>query len=813
MPNDIQFQNGNPGAPVPATGNTPPVNTLVPSDVKFGDPSQTQVPSDDPTQAPNTPTMFQGFMQSLVDSSGLPRFGASIKQAGLMTKDISHDIFGTAELTPEQKDEITSGNIIVPGANGTTRKVKAFQNPIDAMGVGLSASSFITPVGEAGAGFTLAKQSPWIFRLLKETAPFAVTQALGQGAQDVGEGKSAPQALTDTALNYVTSVASFGLLKGFGGALKATAGALLKSDIVKAANKSLLDFVGKTLSLDGRFAQGTNITAKDAALQTSSLTKQFEVAHKEAIDAFAKTAQTPTNFGDVYKGVIAKVNNVFDSLFKAKDAKYGEVFTKDMFPNTAPKQGAYGEIFDALDRSKKVLGLNDVSPEAVKGMPVREIGRMAYENQQLMDSPAGRYISDIEDKIGTREKPNAVSMHDLNQLYTSAPVSPNVVHDKAIADMMTSMYRGAGQELQRSTDPRAKAVLSAWDEAHTKWSDLRNMMNTKFANTFKNIGDAQAFVEKIMSTKPGAYTQKIIDALDPETRAQISDIIYNKVLQVSRSMSADYNKGGAAVEKMLDTWSPTGLITPQHESVLRSYASAMQGTYEDLASYLKNLTTETPEAAKTAIEAGSALEKAKGAQGAVKTATTIEDTMNERPLFKKNEDGSYDFSNLSKVVDKINTDGRYDGLVKQLEMLDKSKEGGSGKVLAVTKGVMGASLFHTHPFVALGLMRSSIADLFGKSAEKITTDDLSKYISEQVGSGKMSEEQFNGFLMNVLTGKFKVAGDILSKVVAGTANQAKEGATDKIFPQAMPDWFKQEFENQTGEAPSDTDWQSYNTQQ
>ena len=780
--------------------------------------------ADSVANQPNTTTSpeatgnaFTGFMNGMLDATTLPRWGAQAQKLELQTK----DLFG-GQLTDTEREELATNMFNEKGVGGEDRKIAAFgsdadnqgkpmgfKSVLDSAGVGLSASSFLVPVGgEAKGAFALAKSAGWFGKLLKDTAPFAVTQALGQGAQDLGQGKGAPQALTDTAVNYITAVGGFGLLRGAGALIKATAGSLMKSDIVKSANQALIDFVGKTLSLDGRFAQGGAISAKDANLQTQYLTKQYNAVHNDAIDAIANTIKTPTDSTAIYKTVVDKVNNVFDNLFQAKDAKYGQVFSKDMIPNTKPEVGAYSQIFDAIDRTGAQLA---------EGAPVTsKTGEMFFNGKA--NSPAMDYLYSIQDALGPRSNPSPVSMFKLNQLYTSAPVSSNSVENKAIKDMMTSLYRGAKDELAGSTDPRASETMKAWNEAHDQWSNLREMMATKFRDTMRNVSDVGSAVENFMNSEPDVPTVNAINQLDPATKESMSEVMFNKALDLTRQppFASDYNAGGKALTKMLDNWSGTGLISPQHESILRSYADAMQGTYDDMANYLKNL-TENPTMEAGTLEKQTAaqgaegkLSSAQGAQARLDTGSAIEKQLGGKPLFKMNEDGSYDFTNLSKVIDKVNTNGQYDELVKQLEMVDKLGEHSSKTLVGVTKAAIGASLFHAHPFVSLGILRSSASDIFGKTADKVTSTDMAKFISKQMGAGKFSEQQYNQFLTSVLMGDFKTAGDVFGKAFIGTTNQGKQSITNTIFPQPeMPDWFSQNFQNQTGEVATPDHYQQF----
>lgn len=721
---------------------------------------------------------------------------ATANQLVFQVKDLSHDIFHTPGLTEKEQQQLSSQSYDF----GSLGSVKSWQNPLQAAGGGAQLASYIVPLGPEAQG------AKWITNLLRMSAPFAITQTVGGALSDVGEGKSGGATLGDAALNYLGSVAGMAIFKGLSSGLKATAGVLLKSEIVKSANMATLDFVNRAMSLDGRFAQGEAITAKDAALQTKALQNAYEPVHKQAMDAFAQTVQTPTTWDDVYRGVQDKVSNFFDGMVKAKDARYADVFTETMVPNANPTKGFAQPTFEALDRAKAITGAGALPEAGAKMSPADfNAAQDAIANQ---DSPLAKYVSLVESKIGTADKPKPLSMKDFDQLFTSAPIEGDPKQNKAITDISTSLYESAKSELAKSSDPEAAKTLQAWNEARTQWLNVRKVASTKFFGDIKSVGDAQAFVENMMSSKPSVYTQKIIDGLDADTKGRMSDIIYNMALQRSRTMNANYSVGGKAVQDMLDRWSPTGLIDPLHESVLRSYSQAMQGTYDDAAQMLGRLTGSEFED----TGASAAMKTAQESQIKATAAADLQKAMGSKDLYKVNDDGTYDFTNLAKTVDKINNSGEYDQLAKYLSTVDSLENVASNKLSALVKGTFGAFMFHQHPFVGLGLISSSLSQLTGKDAAKITSSDISKLTGDLIKTGKLNPEGFTKFLTAMISGDFKSAGGILAKFVTGGVTKT---ATDTVnpapTPDEMPDWFTQGFKDRTGSDATPDHWADFNS--
>lgn len=781
LPANFNFNAGGSAQAAPAAP------AMLPADFNFNNPAPT-----DTNISGNESHPVSDFISSALEATPFPKFLASARKAALGINDLANSyqpsdlnivgqgfkkLFSKNLSTSEQEELMNDSYNVLPNGKG----VKPISNnPLDAMGTGASMASYITPLGPETAG------GNWALNLLKMSAPFAVTQTLGGVLTDAADGKSGKATLGDAAMNYLGSVAGFGIFKGLASGLKMVSGALLKSDVVKAANQAVLDFMGHALSLDGRFAQdGANVTAKDAALMQRSLEQSYEPVHKQAMDAFAQSVQSPTTWDDVYRGVQKKVSGLFDNMVKAKDAKYASVFRDDFFPTPSNASEYAKPTFDALERAKTAVG----GPSAPVG------GKMSVDEARAFiasgaadkaDSPLAKYADLIQSKLGTPETPNTLSMKDYDTLFTSAPVSHDPIENKGIQDLATSVYESAHQALSKSTDPEAAKIMQSWDEARTQWMNLRNMAGTKFMNNVKGIGDAQAFVEKMMSSKPTVSTQKIIDGLDADTKRQMSDIIYNMALQRSRTMNADYSVGGEAVEKMLDSWTPTGLITPQHEAILRSYSTAMQGTYDDAAKTISGLVGAGSSAedaisgvTSDAMKAKNALTTAADAQAKAGAAADITKAMGGKPLYTKNADGTFDFTNLTKMVDKINNGGEYDALAQHLSQVEDLSQTSASKVGSVVKGVLGATMFHQHPFVGLGLISSSLEKLFGKDAAKVTSADISRLTTDLIKTGRLTPDKTSQFLIHIIRGDFQEAGGILAKLVTGAVNKT---ATDTINP-------------------------------
>lgn len=748
------------------------------------------------------------FLKSALMSTGAPQIAATVKQGYLDVKDISHQLFNTPGLTDEQQQELATEKYNLGGGVLGNDKVQSLQNPWQSAGTGASMASFMVPELKAEKGLS------WAWNLLKTSAPFAITQTIGGISNDIGEGKKEAAVLTDAAVNYIGSVAGMGIFKGLGAGLKSMASHLMNSEVVKSANMAVLDFMNRSLSLDGRFAADGNVSPKDAALQTKALTQQYQAVHKQAMDAFSDAVQTPTTWGDAWRGIQSKVSDYFDGMVKAKDAKYSSVFTDTMIPNPSPSKGSYAPAFDALERAKAVTGEGAI-PESGKMTP-EEFNR-AQGAIGKQDSPLAQYVSLVQSKLGSPDAPNALSMKDFDQLFTSAPLEADPRMNKAITDVQTSLYDAAKEELSKSNDPDAKETLQAWGEARSMWQNTRAVASNKFFGSIRGIGDGKEIVEKMITSRtgPSITTQKVIDGMDSDTRQAFSDIIYNSLLQRTRTMSTDYGANGRSLDAMLDRWVPTGIISPDHEMVLRSYAQAMQGTYDDAAQMIRNLVStpgESPAGSAAETKAADSMTQAQSAQEKSQAAAGIEKAMGGRPLYTVNPDGTYDMSNLQSMLDKVNKggeNGELSSLQQYLSQIHDIESTSGSKIAGGMKLFFGATLFHQHPFVALGLISSGLDKFIGKDAEKATNTDLANLTSDLMNTGRLDPKGFTRLASSLLVGDYDTAGAIIRKAFVGATTETVTSTVNPPPESGVPDWFSSEFRKATGTDATPDHWDQF----
>lgn len=748
--------------------------------------------SDKPNVSANVPVTSSdpGFVQGLAQDLAHPflRLGATVRQAGDQTQDILHDLGVASPLEPKEKQMLFDQTYDM----GWFGKVKSIQNPWDAMGVGAQAGSWFTPVGETakladGAALQLAKTPFWskAVKFMKEALPFAASQGVGVGMEKLGEGKGAGEAAMDATTNIIGNLGGYGLFKGGMNILKFAGSRILQSDIAKEANKYVLDLANKAFHLDPKF--GNNMSPESAQKMMGALNQQYEKAHSQAVNAVGDALKLPTTWNDVYQGLQRKVSEFFTGLVDAKTAKYGKVMNdENTIYNLQP-------VHDALDRARKWLG----------GVNTDMAGMTSQEKMKMLqnagttgigngESALEAYMQKVQSLIGTADKTTPISTKTLDQLYMAGGHAQGA-ENKYIQDISTSLFQAAREDLMKQGKGD---LVKLWDEAHSDWQNVNGMMGTRIASSLKNVGDSKAFVERIFGSKPSAYSEKMLQGLPEDMKSQLSDLVFNHVVDQAQK---DKN-GGAGLQKFLDNWSGKGLLTPQHEAMLQEFSHLVNSTYNEFSDGMMQMM------GKGAEGADKAAQKAFETQGDAAAAEKVAKAVGDKPLYKLNEDGTYDFSRLSSVVEKLNTEGQYDDVVKSLSAIKDittMKSSIGPKLRGAFEGIFGAFMIGSgHPVIGGGAILTAIKHVFQKEVKGVTAKDLANMTTTLIKQGKMTPS----IMTNLITGQYdKAASLILKPMMAESGNKL----TPNDVPTDMPSWFSDEFKARTGQDASPDVWNEF----
>lgn len=706
---------------------------------------------------------YKNLTQSLWQDSGIGRISASVSELGAESIAAGAQVLGYKDFANRLQSEIDrsmSEGVDMGSWLGKTKPLDT-NNPLDAIAQGAKASSFFVPAGEvAGMGKVfgskiLGKMIPWFANM----APFAVPLAVGEGIEDLSKGKGVVNAGEDVAKSLLETYGTLGLFKGGGGLIKWASTPLLKSSIVR-------EIAGRTTQLADKMYSVLQDARGATQRDLNTLQNEFSQIHRDASKAVGDSLvdkSAPTMTWEIMK---RKVGDMLKKGYDAAADQFSDVYNPNIFLPKEMTPEISKEIKNAL------IKFDVPAEEAAKFFDSKGAGGAPVQGI------LGNLISDIK-AVMFRNK-GQIPFNEINALWRDYGVgSPKPAENQAIKNILMSLNKDARGFL--SSKPEYKPLVDRWNQANELWSNLSTGLNGKFNNLMKVSANPKAFVDSIFTKNPKDLAENLrllIDGLgkdmaglDPETRKFLSQSIRNNVIDTAINYSRNPAQGGEKLKQFLDLWEPKGILHPEDVTALDHLADFMTGTYEDFANGIKEATGMADATAQLAGKGKQVVEKEAKADLVKSALKSIEG----KPLYTKTDKGTYDFSNFGKVMEKLNTDGQFDDVIKNLEKYGDLSNVSGGKISGLVRTVVGASVAMAgHPVFGGGYALRGLGDIIGKTQGKIVQADVEKFLTEAVKRGDTSA--FQKAIYELVSGGMDKAGGVMNRAASYSFDQFLKAA-------------------------------------
>lgn len=781
--------------------------------------------------------------KQLWQATGLADVAASATRTAQLGVDLAKQAVGLPSMTAQESTDL----LAKPVDFGWLGEKEALKNPLDAMGAGAKIyASFLTPIGAEGALATAAatKAVPWIAKspfwansagkFLAETAPMAGGFATGETVQSLGKGKDVGESLSDGAWSYIQNLAGFGLLKGGGQILKYLAEPLVKSEFTKYLSgkfAALADDTFNTFKSASEKAKSdmtriestVEVLARDipTELEAKAAQQAFNDLKKQAVADVTANMKAPDVEEQMWYSVSTAVKNKTREIYDAISNQYKDVYTPNI--KIEPVSPAKGMIMSSISKNTEKF----IEPR----MKV-----MAKTPEDAVKFASGN-VGELANEIMNLFKKGEFSLKTVDDLWRKyGGVLPDKVENQAIRNILSDVTSAARSRLANSTIPEEKALVPLWEKASLAHKNVSAQVDSNFYDILTTTGNPKAFVDKIFNKKPTAEFDSILRTLDgmktdPDMKNAMSQMIYNSILERAMSYSDDAVKNGKALTSFIDNWANTDLMNPTDMQQLRALGEMMQSTYDDFAQAVTRyggiesvapakqaasdlMTLEarktTAEAYQKALDKGLFKELKDGSINAKEALKTLEkantdgqydDLIKQLPeiekatkefvqvqkaydngLIKTLDDGKFDASGLGKLLDTLNTEGQYDDVIKQIA---KSGQLQTSDLTNIIKGVMemggGGIAFGSHPFIAFSLLSTGVRGIskeFSKKGAMITSEQMDMVVKELLAKGDL--QGFNKLIVSKIADKNPYIANQFAKLLGININEVFNSEENRI---------------------------------
>jgi len=705
---------------------------------------------------------YKNLTQELWKGSGVGNIVASGSKLEAQTLALGAELFGHKDFANNLQasiDRTASEGVDMGSWLGKVRPLDE-NSPLDAVAQGAKAASFFTPVGEAkfGAMFGskfLGKAAQWMTNL----APFTVPMAVGTGLENLNKGESVAGAGLDTIKSLGEQYLTLGLFKGGGSLMKWASAPLMKSAVVR-------DIAGRTTQLADKMYSLFQDARGASQRDLNTLMNEFTSIHKDASRAVGESLIDKSAPEMTWEIMKRKVGDLVKKGYDASSDQFSDVYNPNIFIPKESMPQITKEVTNALTKFDvpEDVAQNFLSGKGMGNVPVQGI--------------LGNFLSDLKTVMFKND--GKIPFDQINSLWRDYSVgSPKPAENQAIKNILMSLNKDARSFL--NSDSKYAGLAERWDKAGELWSNLSNGLNGKFNNLMKVAANPKSFVDSIFTKNPKDLAEELrllteglggeLQGLDDQTRRFLSHSIRNNVIETALNYSRNPAQGGDKLKTFLDLWEPKGILHPEDVTALDKLSDFMTGTYEDFANGVKEATGlgET----MTNLRA-----KGQGVSGATSKVEHINSAfkiLENKPLYIKMENGTYDFSNFSKFIEKLNTHGEFDDAVKEISRYGDLSAIPANKIPGVIRTIVGASMAVAgHPIFGGGYALRGIGDLIGKAEEKVTRGEVEKFITNSVKSGDLKGAQ--KILFQIVSGNLDKAGSVLNRGASYTFDKFLEAA-------------------------------------